>query len=73
VVHRFVAAAGNSETVMWHYVEARDPSAPTVAIHQPGKRHRSCARQRTPAVRDCAVQPAARWRSQHYRFRHTYP
>jgi pimeloyl-ACP methyl ester carboxylesterase len=32
VVHRFVAAPGDSETVTWHYVEAGDPSAPTVVF-----------------------------------------
>jgi pimeloyl-ACP methyl ester carboxylesterase len=32
VVHRFVAASGDSETVMWHYVEAGDQSAPTVVF-----------------------------------------
>lgn len=32
VVHRFVAAPGDSETVMWHYVEAGDPAAPTVVF-----------------------------------------
>ena len=32
VVHRFVAAPGDSETVTWHYVEAGDPSAQTVVF-----------------------------------------
>jgi pimeloyl-ACP methyl ester carboxylesterase len=32
VVHRFVAAPGDSETVTWHFVEAGDPSAPTVVF-----------------------------------------
>ena len=32
VVHRFVEAPGDSETVTWHYVEAGDPSAPTVVF-----------------------------------------
>lgn len=32
VVHRFVDAPGDSETVTWHYVEAGDPSAPTVVF-----------------------------------------
>jgi pimeloyl-ACP methyl ester carboxylesterase len=32
VVHRFVAAPGDSETVTWHCVEAGDPSAPTVVF-----------------------------------------
>jgi pimeloyl-ACP methyl ester carboxylesterase len=32
VLHRFVAAPGDSETVTWHYVEAGDPSAPTVVF-----------------------------------------
>ncbi|CDO89532.1 hypothetical protein AWC29_13445 [Mycobacterium triplex] len=32
VVHRFVAAPGDSETVTWHYVEAGDRSAPTVVF-----------------------------------------
>jgi pimeloyl-ACP methyl ester carboxylesterase len=32
VVHRFVAAPGDSETVTWHYVEAGDPSNPTVVF-----------------------------------------
>ena len=30
--HRFVAAPGDSETVMWHYVQAGDPSAPTIVF-----------------------------------------
>jgi pimeloyl-ACP methyl ester carboxylesterase len=32
VVHRFVAAPGDSETVTWHYVEAGDPSNPAVVF-----------------------------------------
>src|ERR1700739_921789 len=32
VVHRFVAAPGDSETVTWHCVEAGDPSAPTAVF-----------------------------------------
>ena len=32
VVHRFVASPGDSETVTWHFVEAGDPSAPTVVF-----------------------------------------
>jgi pimeloyl-ACP methyl ester carboxylesterase len=32
VVHRFVAAPGDSETVTWHFVESGDPSAPTVVF-----------------------------------------
>jgi pimeloyl-ACP methyl ester carboxylesterase len=32
VVHRFVAAPGDSETVTWHYVEAGDPSAHTIVF-----------------------------------------
>jgi pimeloyl-ACP methyl ester carboxylesterase len=32
VLHRFVDAPGDSETVRWHYVEAGDPSAPTVVF-----------------------------------------
>jgi pimeloyl-ACP methyl ester carboxylesterase len=32
VVHRFVDAPGDSETVRWHYVEAGDPSTPTVVF-----------------------------------------
>ncbi|HZQ32913.1 MAG TPA: alpha/beta hydrolase [Mycobacterium sp.] len=32
VTHRFVAAPGDSETVTWHFVEAGDPSAPTVVF-----------------------------------------
>ncbi len=31
-VHRFAAAPGDSETVTWHYVQAGDPSAPTVVF-----------------------------------------
>lgn len=31
-IHRFVAAPGDSETVTWHYVEAGEPSAPTVVF-----------------------------------------
>jgi len=30
VVHRFVDAPGDSETVRWHFVEAGDPTRPTV-------------------------------------------
>ncbi|MBV9091958.1 MAG: alpha/beta hydrolase [Mycobacteriaceae bacterium] len=32
VVHRFVAAPGDSETVLWHFVEAGDSTAPTVVF-----------------------------------------
>lgn len=32
VVHRFVEAPGDSESVRWHYVEAGDPSNPTVVF-----------------------------------------
>lgn len=32
VVHRFVEAPGDSETVTWHLVEAGDPSTPTVVF-----------------------------------------
>jgi pimeloyl-ACP methyl ester carboxylesterase len=32
VVHRFVGAPGDSETITWHYVEAGDPSAQTVVF-----------------------------------------
>jgi pimeloyl-ACP methyl ester carboxylesterase len=32
VVHRFIAAPGDSETVTWHCVEAGDPSAHTVVF-----------------------------------------
>lgn len=32
VMHRFVDAPGDSETVRWHLVEAGDPSAPTVVF-----------------------------------------
>jgi pimeloyl-ACP methyl ester carboxylesterase len=32
LVHRFIAAPGDSETVTWHYVEAGDPSAPAVVF-----------------------------------------
>ena len=31
-MHRFVKAPGDSETVTWHYVEAGDPSNPTVVF-----------------------------------------
>jgi pimeloyl-ACP methyl ester carboxylesterase len=32
VVHRFVAAPGDSETVIWHFVESGDPSGPVVVF-----------------------------------------
>jgi pimeloyl-ACP methyl ester carboxylesterase len=32
VVHHFVDAPGDSETVRWHYVEAGDPARPTVVF-----------------------------------------
>lgn len=32
VAHRFVAAAGDSETIAWHFVESGDLSAPTVVF-----------------------------------------